>query len=165
MADAFEITPQEILCTTQWYAHYTFKTQDAYISFQNLIDDYVAECVYPHAKHLLFPNNAMGDLTDLMYVLLDPLWLSKGLGQRMWALGIARLICKTYGFLSFSKLEYKYIYMELMYENVHEVDLLLKARCAKKNLAMTFGCLAASYATYKMVQPVILTIISWARLT
>ncbi|CAB3990823.1 Hypothetical predicted protein [Paramuricea clavata] len=70
-----------IINTDKWYAHYKFGSDEELEQFIHLLDDFVGEYVYPKARHILFPNNEKTDLVDVMYQVMDPVWLSKGLGQ------------------------------------------------------------------------------------
>jgi hypothetical protein len=154
------------LVTTHWCGFHKFTTEESKIIFEDTVNKYVAERVYPHVHKIIFPTpNA--DLTDIMYHTLDVDWCAKSIHHRLWVLAIARLICKVHGGggLIFSDLHKKYFYLDKITTITQEVDWDIRTSIAKQFLAKSAGYAMLGVCVYKYATPLLVSILDLLHLS
>jgi hypothetical protein len=145
------------LLTTSWYGFHTFKNNERETLFEDIVDNILAEHVYPHVHRILFPTED-NDLTDVMYKLLvnNCDWHMKNIvHHRLWILSIARFICRVRGGLEFSDVNKKYFYLDKITVITQEVEQVIMGNIAKQFLAKVCGCALLGVCLYKYMPPLV----------
>jgi hypothetical protein len=143
------------LLTTSWYGFHTFKNNEREMLFEDMVDNNLAEHVYPHIHNILFPTED-NDLTDIMYELVDSTWhMKNAVHHRLWILSTARLVCRVCGGLNFSDVNKKYFYLDKITVITREVEQVIVGNIAKRFLAKVCGCALLGVCLYKYTSPLV----------
>jgi hypothetical protein len=138
--------------TDKWYGFHTFKNETIRETFENKIDEYIKEKIYPQVHRYIFePDNR--DLTSVMYYFVQANdWCLKSMHTRLWTLAVGYLICKLQGCLEFSDMNKKYFYLDKITSIAQEVEWAIRSHIAKDFLIRCAGYMTMTYCIYKCAE-------------